>query len=615
LQIDAGNAGNVDATLDFVDVEVTSTQAKFTRWYGTSGNNFTSAATINVDIPSADTTAPTILSVTVNSSTEIEVALSETVHPDYAEDTSNYSLNNSATISDAEISFDYRSVTLTTSTLTTGSTCYTLTVDGVEDLSGNAANDTELFGDCGAIYVDDTATGSNDGSSWADAYNYLQDALGDAEVGNEIWVAAGTYYPDDGTGHTNNNRSESFELVEDVPVYGGFPNGGGTWAQRDPGTNVTTLSGDIGTIDTYTDNTYNIVKGDGDEDTILDGFTITKAYGPSRDGAGMKNVECSPTVSNCIFIDNQNPGNDGDGAGMHNYKSSPTVTDCVFEDNSAGEDGGGVCNKFNSNGVFTRCVFIDNTSTEHGGGIFNTPSEDYGKIGSCPTFVNCAIYGNTSGKDGGGAQNKGDGTDPTYLNCTFAMNHAIDDGGGMNSKGSGCEPIVKNCIFWDNLANDKVNEIRDTQGASTTVTYSDVEGGYDGAGNVNINPWFITNDYHLQQPGAPGVVDGGTVASYGAYDIDLEDRVQREKVDMGCDEISWPCTGLQQLGDADGDGYVEFDTSGAYADDYIKWWASYETAIYNACADFNRDGDVDLDDRTIGFNHNRELGSPCPNCQ
>ncbi|NMC14093.1 MAG: hypothetical protein GYA34_14575 [Chloroflexi bacterium] len=54
--------------------------------------------------------------------------------------------------------------------------------------------------DGNVIYVDADASGVPDGYSRSTAYTNVQDALAVAITGNEIWVAEGVYYPDEGSG-------------------------------------------------------------------------------------------------------------------------------------------------------------------------------------------------------------------------------------------------------------------------------------------------------------------------------------------------------------------------------------------------------------------------------
>jgi hypothetical protein len=65
------------------------------------------------------------------------------------------------------------------------------------------------------IYVDVNTPYSNDGSSWARAYKYLQDGLSGASSGDEIWVAEGTYKPDANNSDPNGNgdRGATFTLI------------------------------------------------------------------------------------------------------------------------------------------------------------------------------------------------------------------------------------------------------------------------------------------------------------------------------------------------------------------------------------------------------------------
>ena len=79
---------------------------------------------------------------------------------------------------------------------------------------------------CGAevIYVDADATGANDGSSWADAYNFLQDALTAAWSGDEIRIAQGIYTPDTNLADPNGSgdRTATFQLINGVTIKGGY---------------------------------------------------------------------------------------------------------------------------------------------------------------------------------------------------------------------------------------------------------------------------------------------------------------------------------------------------------------------------------------------------------
>ena len=61
-----------------------------------------------------------------------------------------------------------------------------------------------------AIFVDTSATGADNGTSWGDAFVFLQDALAIAQPGDQIWVAEGAYYPDEGANQVADDPEVSF---------------------------------------------------------------------------------------------------------------------------------------------------------------------------------------------------------------------------------------------------------------------------------------------------------------------------------------------------------------------------------------------------------------------
>ncbi|MEE9294193.1 MAG: hypothetical protein V3W34_04400 [Phycisphaerae bacterium] len=124
------------------------------------------------------------------------------------------------------------------------------------------------------VYVDADAGGANNGSSWTDAFVFLQDGLDAAMSGDEIWVAEGIYHPDDGVSVAEGDRNATFQLINGVAVYGGFNATETMLSQRDPATNVSTLSGDLAGDDTPLACVNDSPDCDSNGSLYVDGFCI-----------------------------------------------------------------------------------------------------------------------------------------------------------------------------------------------------------------------------------------------------------------------------------------------------------------------------------------------------
>ena len=310
------------------------------------------------------------------------------------------------------------------------------------------------------IYVNANATGANNGTSWEDAYTDLQDAIAVSEATDQIWTAAGTYQPTAGT-----NRTISFVLPEGVRLYGGFAGVETSLEQRDVEANVTELSGDIGTLDDNTDNSYVVVDISGTSDSILDGFVITDAYNDQRSsniGGGILSRDGSATLANLTISDNIAGDGAGiaansselqisnvvlsnnsvirDGGGYYSRNGNSTLSDVTFISNSAGDRGGAIYYN-NSNDVFTNIEFNSNRA-ESGGAVFNS-SRDL-------ELSDSSFFNNSATEDGGAIFNTSNGN-PNLTNLNFVSNTAINDGGAIFNDGG--SPVIIDAVFADNIAN------------------------------------------------------------------------------------------------------------------------------------------------------------------
>lgn len=296
------------------------------------------------------------------------------------------------------------------------------------------------------------AAGTGDGSSWADAFPELRDALTAPTVGtnDDLWVAAGTYK----SAGVGGSRTATFRLRGRLSVYGGFPVSGGTWADRDPRNNETVLSGDLNGDDNpsfanRTDNSYHVVTaGNGcDRTARLDGLTIRGGYANgSRDsdkvGAGVYNVAGSPTIRSCVLTDNWT---EWSGAGVWNETGNPMFVGCVFLENFAANSGAGVYNR-NGQPKFLSCSFYGNVSRSTGGALAN-----YRSVGTCAaTLINCALVGNVATNGNGGAVCCTGPSYATLVNCTVGSNVASRHGGGVYCANDTSLVAIRNSILWGN---------------------------------------------------------------------------------------------------------------------------------------------------------------------
>jgi predicted outer membrane repeat protein len=346
---------------------------------------------------------------------------------------------------------------------------------------------SQLFAQSGSktIYVDSSAIGFNDGSTWENAFIILDSAIVAAHRDltiDSILVATGTYYPNNIPPTSNfdiSTRDRSFYFFRDqLSVLGGYPNGGGI---RDHLKNKTILSGDIGEKGFAIDNVYRILLIMGNtSDTlnhslIIDGFTIQYAYGNNsnvlnvnsinlrRDfGCGMYNYFASPTISHITFINNHaNTGasmfnnssspkieNDSflnnyafEGGGIYNYKSAPPIDNCVFMFNEA-HDGGGLYNSTYSSPSVVKCDFSNNKGNG-GAGIFNYNH-------SSPYLTNIIFKDNEVRFGGGGLYNVDD-CSPTCNRLTF-INNVSSHGGGAIYNLNNSSPVLNDVNIFENSA-------------------------------------------------------------------------------------------------------------------------------------------------------------------
>ena len=358
-------------------------------------------------------------------------------------------------------------------------------------------------------YVDGTNgtdDGSHGGSAGTGAWKTITYALGQisgtAADPHTIHIAVGTYAA------STNGESYPLNMESYVSLSG----------EDEATTTLDAKNAAYHVIYCHNDNNFTI------ENLKITGGNADGSWSDSY-GGGIFCDSSSPTLTNCTVSANTAHW----GGGIFCDSSSPPLTNCTISGNTASERGGGIYCWLDSSPTLTNCTLSDNTASEYGGGIGCF-------YDSSPTLTNCTISGNTASEYGGGIYCYS--SSPTLTDCTISGNTAGKAGGGIYCSGYD-SPRILNSILWG----DSPDEI----GGDTSyvrVTYSDVEGGWSGTGNIDEDPLFVAGldgDYYLSHEEIDGVdspcLDGG----YGAVE------------DYGLDGLT-TCRDGSEDGDDDGDG-------------------------------------------------------------
>ena len=417
------------------------------------------------------------------------------------------------------------------------------------------------------IYVDGSAAGANNGSSWADAYTDLQDALSIASAGDEIWIAEGVYTPSvivdmQGGDGGPDPREATFQIPDGVMLYGGFAGGEASPEARNWEAHLTILSGDIDHNDLNADgnhiaentaelvgaNAYHVIVTQIVSNTTgIDGIIVTAGY------------------ANNGGVPGAHPNNYGGGwhdkNGPQGTGSNLTIRNAKFKGNYAQGGGGALSLGFEYKGYLSHELHMSHTQfsgneAHHGGALFieettvsmdsslfvnnqalnPAPGAGHGSgalggaiylRGSMGQFHHCMFIQNSATAYSTEVEAGGRGgaiylyysavmdisdtpREVEFLNCGFFQNSVAgsdwaEGGAILTSCYKGVLQVdVNGCVFGENTS---------TETGGAIANYADHLGSYPG-GQI---PSSIVNAVNSTFYGNAAGERGGAIANYGHF--------------------------------------------------------------------------------------------------
>jgi len=253
----------------------------------------------------------------------------------------------------------------------------------------------------------------------------------------------------------------------------------------------------------------------GGADNWADGWTMTNSTISGNSctmfGGGIMFAWSHPTVINSTISDNTS---NWGGGGVFGLESGFTLKETTVSDNASGGGGGGIWVWGPLYGVdppvIEDCIVTGNETGSNGGGIGLEEDVD-------ATITRTFVVDNHAGGYFGGMIVAG--TDATFNNLTISENTSV--GGGAIGITQGGHFDLTNSIVWNHSG--EYNFGGDGTG-SINITYSDIEDGFDGEGNIDADPLFtdVDNGDYTLSTDSP-CIDAGTADTDGDGNDDITD--------------------------------------------------------------------------------------------
>ncbi len=300
--------------------------------------------------------------------------------------------------------------------------------------------------DAKTVYVNRANATPGDGTSWTASFQYLRDALAVTGANDDIWLAKGTYYPDETVGIDKDlifgDREISFE-IRGQKIYGGFAGGETILDQRNGVTNPTILSGAIWqrasgvVIDVYS--SFNVTAVT--QNSTLDSLTVEEGRAEGADAWRRPRIAIYDQGAACYVSDGK----------------ILTLNACTFRNNEAIELGGAIMIENGSSSTTTGRVVATNCKFEQNkvSGVLIGLQGQGGAVHGNVTAVNCSFTGNqVADPSVEGARGGAIFGDVNATNCTFTNNTVTAPALLSNASGGAISGDVagKNCTFTGNTS-------------------------------------------------------------------------------------------------------------------------------------------------------------------